>query len=447
MPASEHTRYKIPVYLHPLWSQVSKAELGVHFTNATHTVFRYKGALDTAILWTALQQLCAAHRIVSARIADLLDGPAILFDRAGDLVPIYSDLRSLPRQDREANARKQAHELIWRPFTPDKGPLMRAFAIRISQADYIIGFTLHHFVADLVSVRIVAKEWLLRYEHLSRHGKTISPPPSLPFEDHLARMTAWVESGDAQKARTYWGEHLRNAGPTWLPRRMGPRPAKADRLITRPVSIGKRATRAVRRFAASHGATVFQVLVAAKIFALAQIGGTRDATLMFFSTCRDAPQLMGTVGALTNLLHLRVQSAPGDTLEDMVGKVRAAHTGAIKHQRCPFELVREMQPRVGAWNDLPYAPLFNFMDVHRPTRPRKAGATGPLRASTPFDIGPPPPVALRDVEFESYYFQLVSEKGGLDGFLRYSPLLYEDAVVERYLNAFCEILEGISPDE
>jgi hypothetical protein len=277
-------------------------------------------------------------------------------------------------------------------------------------------------------------------------GAVTPPFAATPFEDYLAEMSEWIVSSEAQEARDYWGEHLRGAGPTWLPRRANVGYTKDNRLRAQPIAIHASTTEALRRFAAANRVTLFHVLVAAKIAALAKIGGTTDATIMFFATCRETPRLMGTVGALMNLVHLRVPFVSGEAFTDLAKRVRTAHASAVKYQRCPFELVRRIQPTVGAYCELPYAPLFNFVDTRPAARPRtgQPAKSGSLHET--FDVGPPPEITTRDVEFESYYFQLESWRDGLKGFLRYSPRLYANATVKQYLAAFRRILEDIPSD-
>jgi hypothetical protein len=430
----------IPEHLRPLWREVSSGDLGVVFTNSTHRVQRVHEPLWFARLREAVEALGSRHRILACRIGDEASGPAFLFEPKLDLCVISHDVSS--SEDAEAEARKIAHQLTWAPFEPARGPLMRTFVIRISARDFVLGIVIHHFVADLVTVGIVWNELLDGYARGLQGKGQIAQSSTIAFEDYISQIETRIAAEGKDKLTAFWRQYLRDAPATSLPRRPEPADSRQN-LVAEMFRIDRRSAQALRHFAASHGVTLFVVLLLAKVDAIRESTSLDDISLLFFSWGRYSPKLMGCVGALFKLLHFRVRLSGRETLDERLAKVRTAYLSAIRHQDCPLWLVREIRQGVGAATDLPYAPSFNFTDRYR------SGAADAKRTATtkqriePFDIGPPPPVPTRATEFESHYFQLQGHADGIDGLLRYSPVLYERSVVRSFLDHFSASVQRI----
>lgn len=444
-PGARHTCVPVPAYMHGLWRSVLRGELDVSYTNIIHNVLRCKQRLDLGLLGDAVVRLIERHPILAARVENAINGPVLVLDgREVDLQ--CHDLSHLGVQAREEAVTSLAYELVWRPFQPEQGPLMSAFAIQLGEEDFVIGFVLHHLVSDLVSVRIFAFEWLQTYECLLRGHQILLAPPSMTYEDYLQNMDAWIAADGARDLVEYWRESQRNAPRTLLPPNPTPESVTTNQIISYPIRIDEKTTRSARLFAATHGVTLFQVLLGAMGCALAESTGQSDISIMFTTICRDDPKLMGTIGSLLNIVHLRLNVEPEEPIDALMKKVRVAYAGAIKHQLCPYELVRQVRSEVGGCAELPYAPHFNFVDVAPAARRNATQEEAAASVITPLDLGPNPAAAVRETEFCSFYSPFTAHEHGINGSIQYSPILCEEHVVERYVASFCAAVARIATE-
>lgn len=436
----------VPAYLHGLWGGVLRNELDVSYTNIIHSVLRCKQRLDLAILDDAFSRLIGRHPILAARVEDAGAGPILVFDECEARLQCH-DLSHLDETVRETSARALAYELVWHPFAPMHGPLISAFAIKLGTDDFVIGFVIHHLVSDLVSGRIFTFEWLQAYECLEHGHEIMLSPPSMAYEEYLQNMDAWIAAAGARDLVEYWRVNQRDAVATRLPENTKPELVTKNRIVSYPVKIDEVLTRSARQFAAAHGITLFQILLGAMGCALAEATGKTDISIMFTTICRDDPKLMGTIGSLLNIVHFRLDVKPDEPVDALLKKVRNTYAGAIKHQLCPYELVRQVRSEVGGCTDLPYAPHFNFVDVASATRraPDDGDAAEPV--ISPFDIGPNPAAAVRGTEFCSFYSPFTAHEHGIDGSIQYSPILCESRVVEQYAANFCSAIARIVEGE
>ncbi|HEV2735933.1 MAG TPA: amino acid adenylation domain-containing protein, partial [Longimicrobiaceae bacterium] len=124
-----------------LWF-VDQLEPGSAAYNMPHAL-RLRGRFDPAVLERAVTEIVRRHETLRTVFAVVGGEPVQVIRGAAPVALPVADLRSLPAEGREAEARRLAREEAARPFDLVAGPLLRASAVRLDEAEWAVLFTLH----------------------------------------------------------------------------------------------------------------------------------------------------------------------------------------------------------------------------------------------------------------------------------------------------------------
>jgi hypothetical protein len=131
--------------------------------------------LDVDALERALEALVRRHESLRT-VFPAVDGePVQVVREAAPLVLPVADLRPLPAERREAEARRVAAAEALRPFDLEAGPLLRASLLRLEDREWALLFTVHHLVSDGWSRGVVVRETCELYAAGWRRGSPPSP--------------------------------------------------------------------------------------------------------------------------------------------------------------------------------------------------------------------------------------------------------------------------------
>jgi amino acid adenylation domain-containing protein len=137
------------------------------------------------------------------------------------------------------------------------------------------------------------------------------------------------------------------------------------------------------------------------------------------------------IGFFANILVLRADLSGDPSFRELLGRVRKVTLEAYAHQDLPFEkLVEELQPK----RNLSYSPLFQVMFVLQ-NAPMTTLRFNQL-AVTPLKVGGG--TAKFDLTLS-----MTEETDSLSGSVEYSTDLFDGATIDRMMNHFHVLLEGI----
>ena len=335
---------------------------------------RLRGALDAAALARALAEVARRHEPLRTVFAEA-DGRAVQVVMPPSPVPLPCiDLRALPRDRREAEARRLARAEARRPFDLARGPVLRALLLRTDASEHTLVFVLHHVAADGWSVGVMEREVSVLYGAFSRGRASPLPELAMQYADFAAWQREWL-SGDALDAQLgWWKAQLAGAPPLLALPTDRPRAASSGpAAVSRPFALSAEASDALRALGQKEGATLFMVLMAAWQALLARYSGQADVSVGTPIAGRTRVELEGLVGFFVNTLVMRADLAGDPTFRELVGRAREAALGAYAHQDLPFErLVDEL----GVRRTLAHAPLFQVMLSLQSAEPRRLSLGG-----------------------------------------------------------------------
>jgi amino acid adenylation domain-containing protein len=344
----------------------------------------------------------------------------------------FVDLSGLPGPARGLETERLSRSHAAAPFDLEAGPLFRALALRLGSEEHLLLATFHHTVADGWSFAVFLDELAALY------GRTAASSglPELPvqYADYAVWQRERLLADTGQLA--WWRERLANVPVLELPADR-PRPAVrsfrgATRTALLPAALGGVGGE-LERLARREGVTPFMALLGAFQALLARWTGADVVPVGSPVANRGRVEVEGLIGFFVNTLVLPVRVGDDPGFRELLARVREVSLGAYAHQELPFErLVEELRPE----RHLAQNPLFQVVFLLE--EPLPARSFGGVTAES------------RRVETGTAKFDLTfaasPEPAGLRVTAEYDTALFDAATVDRFLDHWRILLEGIAAD-
>ncbi|HEU0077325.1 MAG TPA: amino acid adenylation domain-containing protein, partial [Longimicrobiaceae bacterium] len=270
-----------------------------------------------------------------------------------------ADVSGLPAETRGAEVQRLVALESARPFDLERGPLMRATALRLADDDWGVVFNLHHIVSDGWSSGVLTREVSQLYGAFSRGEPSPLAPLPVQYPDYAVWQRERI-SGEALDAQLrFWRDALTGAPPVLELPTDRPRPAvPGARADTVPFGVEPETSAALRELGLREGTTPFITLLAAFQALMARWSGQDDVSVGTPTAGRDRVETEGLIGFFVNTLVLRTDLSGDPAFRALLGRAREATLGAFAHQDLPFEkLVEELRVE----RSLRHTPLFQVM--------------------------------------------------------------------------------------
>ncbi|AMB86153.1 hypothetical protein AWM79_12935 [Pseudomonas agarici] len=342
-----------------LW-QLDPDSAAYHIPSA----LRLRGSLDLAALEQAFNDLIVRHASLRTR-----------FEQAGEQavqviepeVRLRLNVQVLEPQPDEARCHQRIEAFIQarssQLFDLRLAPLLRADVLQIAAGDHVLVMTLHHIIADGVSMRVLVDELIQGY--LARIQSHAPQWPVLPIQyaDYAIWQRQWMEAGERARQLAYWQDQLGDEHPLLqLPTDFA-RPAEQSHRGARlELELPLAKAQALKRLARSEGVTPFMVLLASFQFLLYRYSGQADIRVGVPIANRQRLETEGLIGFFINTQVLAAKIEGHLRFVDLLQQVKQTALGAQAHQDLPFEqLVEALQPQ----RSLSHGPLFQVMLNHQ----------------------------------------------------------------------------------
>jgi amino acid adenylation domain-containing protein/natural product biosynthesis luciferase-like monooxygenase protein len=397
---------------------------------------RIEGALDVRALEHAFQEVVRRHEALRTVFIDLPEGPAQVVLSGVEPRLTVEDLRVLPVDVREQEARRLEVDEARRPFDLSTGPLLRATLLRVHDAEYLLLLTMHHITSDGWSMGVLVREVVSLYAaHV--HGRP-APLPKLTvqYADYAAWQREWLK-GDVLDAQLgYWRQQLEGAPAVLELPTDHPRPAvRTYRGATHTSTLSQALAEKLEALARREGATLFMVLMAGFQSLLHRYTGQTDVVVGTDVANRNRAETEPLIGFFINQLVLRLRLEGNPAFRQVLEQTKRVAVDAYAYQDLPFEeVVRALNPE----RSMAHAPVFQVKFVLQ-NMPLKAPELPGLKlrfgeshaASSKLDLtvlASPTPQ-------------------GLVCSWMYSTDLFEPSTVERLARHFQRVLEAVVAEE
>ncbi|KAF9943508.1 hypothetical protein BGZ70_005854, partial [Mortierella alpina] len=241
--------------------------------------FRLHGALDLASLQKALDSLYDRHE--SLRCAfPTVDGQAQLqILPFNDVLPfVILDVRH--EQDQDFVLKQATLQEAVAPFDMERGPLVRARLIRLSEDQYVLLITMHHIITDGWSMGVMLRELNKLYNAYSSGLPNPLDPLPIQYPDYAAWQRQQLTQDTLRDQAEYWRKTLSGAPafielPTDRPR--PPQQSFAGASV--PIHFNTQLTSALKSTSHKHGVTMFMTTLAAWSAVLSRLSGQDDIVI------------------------------------------------------------------------------------------------------------------------------------------------------------------------
>ncbi|WP_433260474.1 amino acid adenylation domain-containing protein [Actinosynnema sp. CS-041913] len=354
---------------------------------------RLRGPLDVGALRGALRAVADRHDVLRWRIAASAGVPAAVCEPPADVpLPVVAVTEA------EMPARLAADAAT--PIDLAAGPVWRVTLYRLGPDDHVLGFVLHHAVADGWSQSVLYRDLAAAYSESvgldnakSDNGKSfevVLPPLPVGYADYAVwRADRDERDGDADLA--WWVGHLADAPAVLdLPRDRPRPPAQTYSGRSATAAFPPALDDAVRGFAATRGATPSLVLLAAFGQVLRRLTGRPDNVVGVVVADRAESGFEDLVGFFVDVVPVRLRVDDSADFAAAVHACREEFLGVTGHPAAPLERIVDKLgvPRDPARSALVQV-LFNVFNFAEPRLALPAVRTGPVPVAmpgSPFDL-------------------------------------------------------------
>lgn len=393
-------------------------------------IFELVGPLDLGLLERSLGAVFARHEALRTTFALHTGGPQQLVHAPTAASLAVTDLRDLPEAERRERAEAAVAAEAAAPFDLERGPLVRASALRHGDEATTVVIVVHHIVWDGWSAGVFERE-LAEIYTASVEGRTpVLPELTTQYADYAVEE----EAASFEEHLTHWKREL--DGAPMLLELPGDRPrpsTRSHRGHTEHFGLPTGLAGRVRELAEAEGVTPFMVELAAFAVLLNRYTGAEDMVIGTPVTTRNRPELEDLVGYFVNLLPLRVRLDATTTFRDLLQRVQDTAFDAFAYLDVPFDQIVD---QLALDRSAQHPPLVQVVfgahaEDHEPLRFGPAAAHRQVRSNgtTKFDLT-----------------WSVFDDGELRGEVEYSTDLFDAETVRRMAGDWQDLLTAALDD-
>jgi amino acid adenylation domain-containing protein len=427
-----------------LWflHELDPVSAAYHIATAVHI----RGELDAGLLRRAFQALVTRHPALRTSFA-VHSGVTVQQVHRQAEVP-FKEEDATDWTDAAVNTRLA--EEAKRPFDLTRCPLMTVTLLTRGPEDRILLLVLHHIIADLWSLAVLARDLGTLYA-AQKTGRAASlGPPSAQYADFVSWQDGMAAGGQNDSHWEYWRNELSGELPALNLRTDRPRPRLQSYAgASHSFMAGTELTGRLKAIARAQRTTLYTILLAAFQVLLHRYTGQTDILVGSPAAGRSLAAWADVVGYFVNPVVLRAGFDDDPTFEEVLALTRRAVTDALDHQDYPFPTLVK---RLNAAHDPSRSPLFQAMFILQ----RQSLPSGEdLSALALGEKGVR--IRLGELELESFglkqrtaQFDLVlgaaETREGLRASLQYNTDLFLEPTIKRFADHYLNLLESIVSD-
>jgi len=342
------------------------------------------------------------------------------------------DLSTLSPHRREEDLQRLVQQEGHVPFELARGPLYRAWLIKLAGQDYVLLLSLHHIISDGWSINLLVRELTSLYRAFVKGEPSPLAPLPIQYADYAHWQQQWLQGEVLREHLRYWTEQLSEARALDLPTDI-PRPSRRSQQGAHSSrQLDTELMQKLMLLSRQEGMTLFMTALAAFQVLLYRLSGQTDVLVGTDSANRGHVETEGLIGFFINVLALRTRLEGNPQFQQVLRQVREMVLAAYMHQELPFEMVVEhlrLEREEGQ-----RTPLINVLFVMQ---------------NVPTVEGELPGVTVRSLNrgtgttrFDLALF-LFENLDGLRCSINYSTDLFEEATIAKMLSYYEAILRAI----
>lgn len=407
---------------------------------------RIRSQLDIELLKETLQQLLDRH-VCLRTIFAVCKGEPVQRVQTGQLDYFeHLDASSWSENQLTDELARRAHL----PFNLEQGPLLRVNLFSRTPVDHVLLLNLHHLITDFWSFEILLRELGEIYSAKSRGDPMVLASLKTEYREYVRWQAELIGTDQGERLWSYWRNRLAGGLPVIsLPTDRPRPPVQTYAGASSRFRLGASVTASLRSLAASQGATLYAVLLAAYLLLLHRYSGQDDVLVGSVAAGRSLAGFANIVGYFINPVVLRATLSANLTVREMIGEVRRILLEALEHSDFPLALLAE---RLQPGRSPGHTPLFQVMFIWQKARrggdPDAAalalGESGLVVRTGELELEPVS-VPQQTTQFELSL--MMAEAGGeILAELQYSTDLFDACTISRAAAHFSTLVAGLAAD-
>ncbi|NBI31205.1 condensation domain-containing protein [Chengkuizengella marina] len=319
---------------------------------------------------------------------------------------------------------EEVTKLFVRPFTLNKGPLIRLGIASNDKGKQWLLLDMHHIISDGISYGLFIKELLQIYK-----GE-ILPIPPVQYKDYSLWKNAMIFSEKYALEKKYWLNMFSGDIPVLnLPTDFDRPSYKTTKGDFFQIALIPELKNKIHQFAVNSNTTLYHILFSCYQILISKITGQQDIIVGTLTEGRSHPEVQNLIGMFVNTLAIR--SFPKNTMTFTQFLLETKHNllEAFQHQNYPFdELVKELNLRDTSRNPL-FDTFFIFQNI-----------AFPLLENEEFQFTP------HFLETKTSKFDLslqaMENENSINLRLDYCTDIFKETTIAKFANYYVEILEA-----
>jgi amino acid adenylation domain-containing protein len=394
---------------------------------------RLNGKLHEEALQKTLERIFVRHDSLRTTVVEINGEPKQKISASQVLPFSRVDFSQFPSAEREEKVLKFLSAEAGRAISLDQS-LSFFSLVKLDEEEHVLFIRLHHIISDGWSLGIFWNEFAQFYSDYAQQQSPLLTALPIQFGDYAA-WSLQHENESAQQQLQYWKNQLADA-PALLELPTD-RPRPAVQSFRGAQVFGLFPTRLHRELKALNqreGVTMFMTLLAIFNILLTRYTEQEDVVVGAPIAGRTRTETESLIGFFVNTLVLRSDVSGNPTFREILQRTKETTLDAFSNQDFPFEkLVAELRPE----RSLSHNPIFQTAFALQPETNSSIKIPG-LELS---------PIKISSVTSKFDLFLSVNETAdGLRITIEYSTDLFDEATMQRFLQHYQNLLEGIVAD-
>jgi amino acid adenylation domain-containing protein len=388
------------------------------------------GDLDILALRAALNLVLSRHDGVRALFC--CDVSFLTLANSFALELQFEDLSRLEETDCAGRFDRILSENARTPFDLCHGPLVRAQLVKVHAQEHYLLFTSHQVACDRSSVKVILNELFVIYTAL-RHGISCDLPKAFESCIYSEAQKRYLTNRQADVDEIYWSEQLKR--PTWtidLPLDRSRPFIKSNRGGTRRRQLPRASYEAIKRACTKSKCSLSAMLLAGLQILLTRLSGQGDVVVGVSSARNSSTEGLTPIGPLT-VLPIRGKLNEDPSVLQFLAQVGQTLLDAYEHQNYRYRrLMRRLKlPREQSWMQL-IEVGFNLESFE--TLLNSSGLDVKIEANSKVFVS------------QDLFLNVIDSNDTLTVSCDYKTALFDAETIDRWLNHYQTLLEGIAAD-
>ena len=383
------------------------------------------GTINVPALARAIERLVERHEVLRTTYVDVDGRPHVRL-----LPPSAIELETYDIPESSRNPEQDAAEVlrasVATPFNLASGPLVRPLLVRLSPAENILLFNLHHSVDDGWSPPILRRDLWTLYESELQGTDPQLPALDIQYSDFAAWQRQQYTGRRREAELDFWRKQLSGLATLDLPTDRPRPPQLSGRGAHYWFRIPASTVARLRAYAANERATLFMTMFTAFIMVISRYARQDDIPVGITTAGRNRPETQELFGYFNNAVVLRSSAEGNPSFNDLMQRTRRMLLDTLEHDDTPFAdvVATLLQQR-----DLSRHPLFQVGYTHQNLTRGRDDLPGNLRVNRRRDrlfIGLPPNTAKWDLDLGVVEY---TGDRSLNAVLEYSTDLFDESSI------------------